>query len=273
MWRLSLALFVALIALPVLATTKSDLVACDSKLPDIRINGCSALIRAGYGNDAGEKAPPYSNRADGYLARGEIDLAIADYERAIRLWPTYWYYWVKLGLAEDKAGRRAEAIDSFTRASVFYPTSVEAFVNRGVDYDLAGNHDLALADFERAIQLDSKDPEAFNDRGYTLLGMGRLDEAINDLTTAINLNPNYVVAHNNRAWALHLKNQDAAGLSDAEAAFRLGPNLPDSSWIRAAIYEGLDRRADAVKAYQNALKIDPNNAFSKAALHRLTEAH
>jgi tetratricopeptide (TPR) repeat protein len=230
------------------------------------------MIQSGYGSNVGEKAAFYSNRGDGYLDEGEVNLAIEDYQAALNMWPTYFYYWVKIGLALDRADRRAEAVDSFSRALVFHPTSVEALVNRGVDYDRGGKHDLALNDFDRAISLDDSIPEAFNDRGYTLVQMGRVDEAIQNYNRALKLDGRYVAALNNRAWAFHLKGQDKMGVMDAETAFILAPGLVDSSRIRATLYEALGRRLDAIKAYRVALKLDPRNEDSKEGLRRLSDA-
>jgi tetratricopeptide (TPR) repeat protein len=266
MRNVGLLAIIALAATQATAGQSKDEVACDSKDPSVRIAACTRLLQSG-GDDVMPAA--YSGRADGYLALGDTARAIADYRRAISLFPAYAYYHVKLGRALDQAGDRASATDSFKKAIELDPKYLSGYDNLATEYIKDGKYELAVQEFDLAISQDKSNPNAYNDRGYTYFQMGLVDYAISDYTTALALDPRLVVALNNRAWALHTRHEDSKALVDAEAAFKIGPGFTDSSRIRAAIYEALGRKSDAIEAYRNTLRLDPNNDLAKQGLARL----
>ena len=70
-------------------------------------------------------AEAYYNRGNSYKAKGEHDLAIEDYNKAIRSNPDY----------------------------------IKAYGNRGNAYRAKGEHDLAIENYNKAIQLKPEPPE------------------------------------------------------------------------------------------------------------------
>ena len=52
----------------------------DRAAPDTRISGCTALIDGGYGTTAA-LAIAHNNRGNAYIAKGELDRAIQDFDR------------------------------------------------------------------------------------------------------------------------------------------------------------------------------------------------
>ena len=56
----------------------------DRTTPDPQIKGCTALIDAG-GENLKTLASAYNNRGDAYIAKGEYDLAINDFDQSIKL--------------------------------------------------------------------------------------------------------------------------------------------------------------------------------------------
>jgi tetratricopeptide (TPR) repeat protein len=90
----------------------------DRTSPDVQIDGCTSLI------DSGKQTPQtlviaYNNRGNAYMAKGEYDLAVQDYDQSIKLNPNY----------------------------------ARAFNNRGVAYQKKSAYDLAIKDFDEAIRL------------------------------------------------------------------------------------------------------------------------
>ena len=60
----------------------------DKSSPEPQIKGCTGIIDAG--NDkALILAIAYNNRGDAYATRGDFDLAIKDYDKAIQLNPAF----------------------------------------------------------------------------------------------------------------------------------------------------------------------------------------
>jgi tetratricopeptide (TPR) repeat protein len=112
---------VVLAGTPALAQAPQERAWCegaDAVSVDQRIDGCSAVIKAG--RDRGDKlAEIFNNRGIAYRLKGEYDRAVQDYNQAIKLNAKF----------------------------------AAAFNNRGVAYDNKGDYDRAIADYDQAIKL------------------------------------------------------------------------------------------------------------------------
>jgi tetratricopeptide (TPR) repeat protein len=135
-----LALAVALYTVPAAADDWKD---CGNDSQDVSIKGCTAFLGR-EGQAAPSRARAYTNRGAAYLAKGELDRAIADYNHAIELDPKF-------------------AI---------------AYNGRGSAYKDRGDLDRAIADYNRAIELDPKYADAYNSRGIAFEAKSDMDKAI-----------------------------------------------------------------------------------------------
>src|SRR5258705_1371935 len=118
---------------------------CNDSDPELRIRGCSLLIQSGKGT-ARVFAGAFFNRGNAYEAKGQYDLAIQDFDSAIKR----------------------------------NPTDAAAFYSRGSSYFAKGQTDSAIQDFDRATTLDPNDAMTFNNRGEAYREKGLQDRAIQD---------------------------------------------------------------------------------------------
>ncbi len=98
--------------------------------------------------------------------KGEYDIAIADYNEAIRL----------------------------------DPKQIDNYNNRGIAWADKGEYDKAIADYNEAIRLDPQFPSAYNNRGNAWGRKGEYDKAIADYNEAIRINPKFDAPYNGLAW-------------------------------------------------------------------------
>src|SRR5262245_54423225 len=97
-----------------LADSKSD---CqDSKDHDLRIKGCSAIIQHNP-----KDITAYLNRGDAYGLKGDVDRAIADYNKAIELNPNYAPAYNSRGRAYTSKGDYVHAVADVTKAGELTP--------------------------------------------------------------------------------------------------------------------------------------------------------
>jgi tetratricopeptide (TPR) repeat protein len=154
--------------------------------------------------------------------RGDFDLAILDFNEAIRL---------------DKS-------------------DAEVFNNRGSAYRAKGDFEKAIQDFDQAIRLDAKYATAYDNRGGAKLENGDLDGAIKDYDEAIRLDPRFAAAYHNRGFAHETKHDYAAALKDYQEAMRLDPQHPApcdaAAWLLATCPDAKLR--DGRRAVELALK-------------------
>ena len=153
------------------------------------------IIRFGSGSIA------YSNRGVAKKAKGDLDGAIADYNRAIELDPKDASAYYNRGNAKKAKGDLDGAIADYNRAIELDPKLAIAYYNRGNAKDDKGDLDGAIADYNRAIELDPKYAIAYNNRGFAKEARGDLDGAIADYNRAIELDPKLAIAYNNRGNA------------------------------------------------------------------------
>jgi Tfp pilus assembly protein PilF len=120
---------------------------------DLRISGCTTWIRSGQlsGHDL---ASVFFNRGYAYLAKGQQDLAIKDFDQVIGIDPTKAAAISGRGQSHAMAGQDDIALEDFSRAIKLDPNNVRAYVGRGTSYSLTDHFDLALNDFDRAIKLN-----------------------------------------------------------------------------------------------------------------------
>ena len=120
-------------AAPATSTAQAPLDACfsadASTSLDLRIDGCTILIQSGR-LPQDRLANALQNRGTAYLDKGDIDRAIQDLDRAIRLDPNY----------------------------------ANAFNSRGVAYEAKGEYERAIQDLDQAIRLDPDNANALNGR-------------------------------------------------------------------------------------------------------------
>jgi tetratricopeptide (TPR) repeat protein len=141
---------------------------------------------------------PYDDLVNGGInkaANGDLDGAIADFDKAMKLNP------------KDDA-------PYYNRAQA-----------RRLKNDTAG----AIADYTKAIELGSTNPAAYNNRGNAKAETNDRDGAIADYTRAIELKPDYARAYYNRAVARKDKGDLSGAAADFKRATELDPALSRES--------------------------------------------
>lgn len=109
-------------------------------------------------------APPdfafYRQRADENAGKGELDLAVSDYSKAIEMNP-------KDALTYLNRGRAYSNKKSFDLAALDYDKTIElnpknaaAYLNRGDLHEKRGNTAQAMSDYQKTIELDADNEPA-----------------------------------------------------------------------------------------------------------------
>jgi tetratricopeptide (TPR) repeat protein len=154
-----------------------------------------------------QEAEPQS--ADEFVTRGiarynggNLDGALADFNRAITLDPAHAGAYGNRGYAREDRGDLEGALADYTKAISLDPNGPPAYVLRGSLRLKNGDMDGGLADFTKAISLDPTDASLFATRGVVRQLKGELDGAIEDFRKAIALDPNNAVAYKSLAFIL-----------------------------------------------------------------------
>jgi protein O-mannosyl-transferase len=183
----------------------------------------------------------YTNRGVTRQAAGDVDGALADYDRALRYNPGYAEALNDRGIVRYLRGDVEGAIADYDAAIRVRPGYADAYENRGLARHAKGEVDGAMADYAAAIALRPAYARAYYSRANLRLATGNADGAVADYTAAIDADPRYAEAYNNRAAARRSRGDLEGALADYGHALALvPPDGPDAAMIR--------RNLDGVRA-------------------------
>src|SRR4029453_17762591 len=176
---------------------------------------------------------------------------------------------VNRGIEKAKNGDLDGAIADFNRAAELNPKDDAPYYNRAQARTLKNDTAGAIADYTKAIELGSTNPAAYNNRGNARAETKDRDGAIADYTRAIELKPDYARAYYNRAMLKKEKGDKAGADADFKPAQKLNPDLvsegarPDSGSNRGA--SNGETTGTTVSVLDGKLKLDIPPDFSRDA--------
>ncbi|KAI0203544.1 hypothetical protein F4808DRAFT_417088 [Astrocystis sublimbata] len=103
-------------------------------------------------------------------------------------------------------------------------------------------------------------------QGNAAMAAKNFDEAIDAFTKAIELTPENHVLYSNRSAAYASQKNWTGALQDAEKTTQVKPDWPRGWGRKGAALHGSGDLVGAVDAYEEGLKLDPNNAGLKTSL-------
>lgn len=196
----------------------------------VGVVGFSLLMAHGHGQDGGAAgAPPSGTDARSY---------------------------VNYGVATGSKGDLNGAIAAFNKAIAIDPKYAPAYYNRGFANALANNLDAAIADYNQTIQIDPHYTLAYYQRGSLQGRRGDLDDAISDFTQVIKLDPKYAPAYYNRGHVEYFKGDLDAATEQINQGLALDPNSPFSYFIRGLIRHAQGQREPALSDFQKSVGLN-----------------
>lgn len=131
----------------------------------------------------------YNLRGSAYYDKGEYDIAIADFNDALRMGASgdVGIVYHNRGNAWRSKGEYAKAIADYDMAIKQGPKSAFSYQNRGASRQALGDLEGALADINEAIRTDPALPQPLTNRAVIWRAKGDLDRAVADTTEAIRL--------------------------------------------------------------------------------------
>ncbi|WP_176630160.1 tetratricopeptide repeat protein [Desulfolutivibrio sulfoxidireducens] len=162
-----------------------------------------------------------------YHAKGNLDAALADYDRALDLRPDFAEVYVNRGNARYSKGNKAGALSDFDRAVELSPFSALGFNNRGYYHLAEGDPVKATDDFDRALDLSPKSPEILCNRGMARLMRDDPEGAVLDFDAALGVNPKNAMAYRGRGLAYDRLGKKDKAAADLAKSRELDPMLAD----------------------------------------------
>lgn len=194
--------------------------------PARTIQGCDAVIRWARETPR-DTGTAFYNRGLALAATGQLDRAIDDYGKAIRLRPDLADAYNNRGIAWRLKGDDTRALEDFDQALRLQPGDVDALYNRGLAFSGLGQYDRAIAAFDSALHLQPDDFDAFAARGLAWLHKGDSGRALQDFDRVLGTRPGNVIALYGRGIARHRTGNQKGGDADIAAAKAIQPDIAD----------------------------------------------
>jgi len=179
-------------------------------------------------------APAYLQRGQLFAAMGQTDLAVQDFDLALRAWPK----WRK-------------------RFKVF-----AAYLNNGTQKNKNGQFATALSLLNKAIQFNNRFGEAYLQRGIAHLNLKSYEQALSDFQDAIGKGTATAELFYNRGVCYESKRDYDAALSDYERAVALDSVLTEAHFRLGMLYSRAKRYTDAVQMFDAVIALDPRHHWA-----------
>ena len=125
-----------------------------------------------------KKALEFYNEGEKYYNQNKIDLAIVEYNKAVKADPKFAFAWDNLGMCYRKMERYKEAIKCYQKSLELDPKGVMPLMNMAVAYDYLNDSAMAIQTYTQFIVLHPDDPEGF-------YGISRVQNQTGDYANAL----------------------------------------------------------------------------------------
>jgi protein O-mannosyl-transferase len=200
----------------------------------------------------------HSNLGNVLFGRGQIDAALAHYQKALAIKPDYPEAHYNLGLLLESRGEGDAALAQYKRALEIKPDYAAAHNNLGILLESRGDIGAALVHYRRALEIDPDNAGAHNNLGNTLFARGQADAAIVEYERALQIKPDYAECHNNLGAALAGRGQADAARAHFEKAVELKPDYAEAHNNLGILLAGRGETDAARAQFEKAVKLEPD---------------
>ena len=195
-----------------------------------------------------------------YELRGDAESALTNYNKAVQLAPKLAAGYAYRGAFYGRRGRIVEALTDLDEALRLEPGDTKALLQRGLARARHGERDKALEDLNEAAKTDPREPDLYAVRGFILLDKGEFQAAFDDFNQVLLLRPNDPVALARRGVAWARKGNIELALADLNEAIRLNPAEATFFAWRGSAYNATNQLDKALEDLNHAIQINPHDA-------------
>ena len=220
----------------------------DSGIVPDRIERCSAEIK--IASQPYDEAQLRLTRATEYRYVGDWEMANADIDAALALYPDYAAAYVERAHVLRGQNLNEEAVAAFDEALELEPNNLDARIYRADTYDTLGDPQRCLDELEGIEELAPDDPYVFAVLGRCRFDNGETAAAIDDYEKAVELGIQESVVLANLSLA-YLTNDEAEEAREvADEAVALNERDPYAQRALADALVALGETDAAIEAYE-----------------------
>ncbi len=178
----------------------------------------TALTLPDFGSSDAES---YYNFGVDIIKKGDFDLAILAWNKAVEINPSMVKAHNFLGRAYYTQGMMDEAITAYKKAAELDPENPDSYINLGIAYRYNGMPDEAIKEYNKSLEFNPFSAIAYDEIGNALTKKEKYNEAIEAYKQSIAFDPQYPQPHNHLGVVYLLRGMT----KDASAEFKLFEKL------------------------------------------------
>jgi len=189
------------------------------------------VLNPAKGQKPNDAASAHFRQGRALYGKGDLNRAIASYDEAIKLKPTWAEAYLQRGYAQRMNGKLDEAIDDFERATLLDPRTTrnnlsvaQAYGNRGQICRNRLEVEGAISDFDKAISLYVEEAQPYLDRGQARLLLEDFAGAVTDFDSCLKKMRDpfgRALAYADRSLANRLLGRDEEAKKDMDEMLKL----------------------------------------------------
>jgi tetratricopeptide (TPR) repeat protein len=211
------------------------------------------------------------NKGIQYYEKGQYDLAIACFRKAIANNNTTPQFYYNLGLAYVKKGEPDLAISNFKEALALSPDDPDISLNLGITYSLRGDFAKAINSYKKALAHSPNDPDIYDNLGIATFSIKNYFDAIMYFQKSLELNPKNASVAYNLAYAYYVNKQYDMARDGFIYSISLNDEDDEAYFNLGNIYLAQNEKTLAIESFQRTLSLNPEHAGAKNALNKLNK--
>ncbi len=207
-----------------------------------------------------------------YYMGGNVDLAITEYEKALRGNPNPAPMYSNLGNAYSRKRDYTTAMHYYREALSRDNATVNAHIGLGIALAYTGNPDLGIEQIRTARDIQPHSPHPYHSEATVLMGLGRCDEAFGAVRAGLEVAPDDANLLSDMGLAFLRTDEPDSAIRYFERALEASPLLLTARGNLAVAYERTGDGARARETYRKYLETAPPGTArdqAQAALGRL----
>ncbi len=169
------------------------------------------------------KVQSHYNLGLAYYHNGQIEKAIAAYEKALELDPNFADAYGGLGVIYWRMGDLNAAIRHCQKAVKIAPKNIEFHQNLTQIYWQKGVYDAAAVGYQIILELNPSDQRALHHLGLILLSKEEYDEAVSCFQEVLVINPDNALTHGALGAAYYRMGEEGLAIQEFQEVLRLDP--------------------------------------------------
>jgi len=199
----------------------------------------------------------HNNLGTAYDGLGKVDLAVSEYEKAVQLNPNNFVAHYNLGSAYYRVGNLDSGIAQYKTVVALNPKFAPAHYNLGNCYYKKGDFDQAVAEWQNTLANKPDHAEAIYNLGNASWRKGKFEEAHEQWKHTLEIDPNFALASFNIGAYYYKEGKFDEAKAEWDKALSTNPEFAEAQYNMGILAYERNQLGDAIEAWEKVVKIRP----------------